>query len=204
MLVDKPSAFYLLDMKSDGFDDSSLDGMLLVATPGMSDPRFAKAVIYLCTYSKEGAMGLIVNQLAKEVEFDGIIGQLGIEVSEQAKSVPVHVGGPVETSRGFVLHSNDYSHPDTLVIDGQFALSATIDILKAIASGTGPSQKVFALGYAGWAPGQLDQEIQASGWLLAPSDSDIVFGDDHTVKWTKALQKLGVDPNLLSGDVGHA
>ena len=178
--------------------------MLLVAMPTMNDPRFAHSVIYLCTYSTEGAMGLIVNQVADQLDFAEVVGHLGIETHPDARDIDVHVGGPVETSRGFVLHSTDYSHPDTLVIDEHHALSATIDVLKAIADGSGPRQRVFALGYAGWAPGQLDQEIQASGWLLTPPDDEIIFGGDHDNKWQKALARIGVDPSLLSGDVGHA
>ncbi|MCB2009945.1 MAG: YqgE/AlgH family protein [Geminicoccaceae bacterium] len=192
------------EISESGVDGNSLDGMLLVAMPNMSDPRFAHSVIYLCTFSSEGAMGLIVNQLADTLDFGEIIGQLGIEVREEARSTPVHVGGPVETSRGFVLHSTDYTHPDTLVIDERFALSATVDVLRAISDGSGPKQRVFALGYAGWAPGQLDAEIQSNGWLIVPSDEDIVFGNDQDSKWRKALCKIGVDPSLLSGDSGHA
>ena len=175
-----------------------------MAMPGMPDPRFAHSVIYLCTYSSDGAMGLIINQIADEVDFAEIVGQLDIEISEDAVEMPVHVGGPVETGRGFVLHSNDYRHADTLVIDENFALTATIDVLKDIARGGGPDKRVFALGYAGWAPGQLDQEIQSSGWLLAPSDHDLVFGTDQAKIWERALFKIGVDPSLLSGEAGHA
>ncbi|MEZ5823589.1 MAG: YqgE/AlgH family protein [Geminicoccaceae bacterium] len=202
---------YLLGMKDaqdetreSGGGDHSLDGMLLVAMPTMSDPRFAHSVIYLCTYSSDGAMGLIVNRLADALDFGEIISQLGIDVQPDARSTPVHFGGPVETSRGFVLHSTDYKHPDTLVIDEHFALSATVDVLRAIADGSGPEKRVFALGYAGWAPGQLDSEIQSSGWLLVPPDEDIVFGSDHERKWQKALARIGVDPSLLSGEAGHA
>ena len=204
VLVAMPFGDYLWSMTDVQASEDTLDGMLLIAMPGMPDPRFTRSLIYLCTYTRDGAMGLIVNQVADQVSFDDVIGQLGIDIVEDAKSLPVHVGGPVETSRGFVLHSSDYRHPDTLVIDKQFALSATVDVLKAIAEGGGPKRKVFALGYAGWAPGQLDQEIRSSGWLLAPPDDDLVFGSEHQTKWERALQKIGVDPSLLSGEAGHA
>jgi len=178
--------------------------MTLIAMPGMPDPRFAKSVIYLCAYSEDGAMGLIVNQRASELNFGKIVEQVGIDATGQSRDLPVHVGGPVETSRGFVLHSTDYVHASTMVIDQNFALSATVDVLQAIGEGRGPARLVFALGYSGWAAGQLDREIQDSGWLLAGSDPDLVFGDDAATKWSSALAKLGIDPSLLSSQAGHA
>ncbi len=191
-------------MQTDDANDNHLAGMLLVAMPGMPDPRFDRSVIYLCAHSSEGAMGIIVNQLAENVEFKAIVEQLGIEPTAEAANLKVHVGGPVESSRGFVLHTQDYVHENTLLIDTAFALTATVDVLKAIASGAGPRQRVFALGYAGWAAGQLDAEIQRNGWLIAPSDERIVFELDDTEKWAGALNKIGVDPSLLSSTAGHA
>lgn len=191
-----------MDEPDDG--QSQLTGMLLVAMPSMPDPRFARSVIYLCAHSSDGAMGLVVNQVAGNVTFPAVIGQLGIEAGQACEDTPVHVGGPVETSRGFVLHSADYVQESTLVIDDRFALTATIDVLRAIAEGHGPSRRVLALGYAGWSPGQLDQEIQNNGWLLAPADPDIVFGRDNDAKWLSALRAIGVDPSLLSSTAGHA
>jgi len=185
-------------------NDNHLAGMLLVAMPGMADPRFDRSVIYLCAHSSEGAMGIVVNQLAENVAFEAIVEQLGIEASTEAKGLKVHLGGPVESSRGFVLHSADYVHENTLVIDESFALTATVDVLRAIAGGEGPKRKVFALGYAGWAPGQLDAEIQKNGWLVAPPDQQIVFELDDADKWAGALRKIGVDPSLLSSTAGHA
>ena len=179
--------------------------MLLVAMPSMQDPRFARSVIYLCAHSPEGAMGLVVNQTAGSVTFPAVIDQLGIKADAgRDNDTPVHVGGPVESSRGFVLHSPDYVLESTLVIDEQFALTATVDVLRAIAEGGGPRRRVLALGYAGWAAGQLDAEIQANGWLLTPADADIVFGTDNAAKWDQALHKIGVDPRLLSSVAGHA
>ena len=149
-------------------------------------------------------MGIIVNQIAPNVAFDSIIEQLGIEPTPEAAQLKVHVGGPVESSRGFVLHSADYVHENTLMIDESFALTATVDVLRAIAGGEGPKRKVFALGYAGWAPGQLDAEIQRNGWLITPPDESVVFELDDADKWAGALRKIGVDPSLLSSSAGHA
>lgn len=182
----------------------SLQGMLLVAMPTMPDPRFAHAVILLCAHNADGAMGLVVNQTVENVTLPEVISQLGIEATSDSQELPVHCGGPVESSRGFVLHSPDYMLESTLLIDERFALTATVDVLKAIAQGGGPARKVFALGYAGWAAGQLDAEIQNNGWLVVPADADIVFSGDNESKWHRALAKLGVDPSLLSTAAGHA
>ncbi len=181
-----------------------LAGMLLVAMPGMQDPRFARSVIYLCAHSEEGAMGLVVNQVAGEVSFPAVIGQLGIEPEASCEDKPVHVGGPVQPSRGFVLHSPDYVQDGTMVIDERFALTATVDVLRAIAAGEGPARSVLALGYAGWDAGQLDAEIHGNGWMLAPADPEIVFDEDNESKWLRAMRKIGVDPLLLSSTAGHA
>ncbi|MFO1036155.1 MAG: YqgE/AlgH family protein [Geminicoccaceae bacterium] len=181
-----------------------LSGKLLVAMPTMSDPRFTKSVIYLCAHSDEGAMGLIVNQTADNLSFPTVMSQLGIEARPGCEDTSIYVGGPVQTSRGFVLHTADYVRESTLVIDGTFALTATIDVLRAIAEGEGPARRVLALGYAGWSAGQLDAEIQANGWLVVPADLEIVFDADNESKWNRALRKLGVDPTLLSSTAGHA
>jgi putative transcriptional regulator len=191
-------------MSTTSDDDTGLTGKLLIAMPAMPDPRFARSVIYVCAHSEQGAMGIIVNQVAPNVTFPSIIEQLGIEAGIDLSSQPVHVGGPVESGRGFVLHSPDYVRDTTLVIDEQFALTATIDVLRAMATGQGPNRAVFALGYAGWAPGQLDAEIQQNGWLTAPADADVVFSTDNETKWTRALRRIGIDPALLSTTAGHA
>lgn len=192
-------------MKSSREDDGHLTGMLLVAMPTMQDPRFAHSVIYLCAHSRDGAMGLVVNQVVDNITLPHVIGQLGIEMpAADEKGSPVHFGGPVETSRGFLLHSPDYVLESTLVIDDSFALTATVDVLKAIAAGQGPSRRFFALGYAGWAPGQLDREIQDNGWLMVPADPELVFSSDNETKWQRAMAKIGVDPSLLSTAAGHA
>jgi putative transcriptional regulator len=184
--------------------ETSLTGQLLVAMPNMADPRFSRSVVYLCAHSADGAMGLVVNRLIDSLSFDSLLEQLGVELETLDSEMPVHFGGPVESSRGFVLHSTDYLQDSTLVIDDDIALTATVDVLKAIARGEGPAQRVLALGYAGWAPGQLDAEIQANGWLLVPADHQLVFGLDNQGKWQQAMAKLGIDLSLLSNEAGHA
>jgi putative transcriptional regulator len=193
-----------MTMASQDSSRSSLSGQLLVAMPQMSDPRFARTVVYLCAHSAEGAMGLVVNRLIDSLSFDSLLAQLGVEVEGAPADMPVHFGGPVESSRGFVLHTSDYHQDSTLVIDDDIALTATVDVLRAIARGMGPRRRVLALGYAGWAPGQLDAEIQANGWLLVPADLDLVFGRDNDSKWEQAIAKIGIDLSLLSSEVGHA
>jgi putative transcriptional regulator len=185
-------------------NEASLSGQLLVAMPQMSDPRFARTVVYLCAHSSDGAMGLVVNRLIDSLTFGNLLSQLGVDAEGGPADMPVHFGGPVESSRGFVLHSSDYLQDSTLVIDDEIALTATIDVLRAIASGAGPRHRVLALGYAGWAPGQLDAEIQANGWLLVPADLDLVFGDENDAKWERAIAKIGIDLSLLSSEAGHA
>jgi putative transcriptional regulator len=188
-----------------------LDGQLLVAMPVMTDKRFARSVIYMCAHSAEGAMGLIVNQRAPHISFNELLKQLGIMPGnidlheEDFIDMDVHVGGPVETGRGFVLHSSDYYVADsTLPIDNGVSLTATIDILKAIAGGKGPDRAILALGYAGWRAGQLESEIQANGWLHCPADADLLFNRDLDHKYELALSKIGVDPSHLVSEAGHA
>jgi putative transcriptional regulator len=190
-------------------NDSFLDGQFLIAMPVMTDKRFARSVIYMCAHSAQGAMGLIVNQRASHINFSQLLGQLSIPSEDEAASPPididVHVGGPVETGRGFVLHSSDYFAADsTLAIDDGVSLTATVDILKAIAGGSGPDRAILALGYAGWRPGQLESEIQANGWLHCPPDLDLLFDRDLDQKYDRALSKIGIDLSHLVSDAGHA
>jgi putative transcriptional regulator len=195
-----------------GVKPGYLDGQLLIAMPGMTDKRFARSVIYLCTHSAEGAMGLIVNQRARHISFPQLLQQLGIVTKSAADTVPpdilikeVHVGGPVDTKRGFVLHSADYfAATNTMPIDTSISLTATIDILKAMAKGRGPDKAMLALGYAGWAPGQLEAEIQHNGWLNCPADPDIVFSRDIDLKYNQALARIGIDISHLVSEAGHA
>ena len=191
---------------------SFLDGQLLIAMPSMSDPRFERSVIYLCAHSEQGAMGLIINKTAPMMRFGDLIGQLDllpdeddIEPPPELMDMPVLFGGPVEQGRGFVLHTNDYFTADSsLPVAGNISLTATIDILRAMARGQGPQRAVLALGYAGWAPGQLESEITHNGWLTCAADEDLLFGLDFDARYTAALRKLKIDPGMLSSDAGHA
>jgi putative transcriptional regulator len=193
-------------------DRGYLDGQMLIAMPVMSDDRFARSVIYVCAHSSEGAMGIVVNQQAQDIKFPDLLVQLEvipaserIELPTRAEDVQVLKGGPVETGRGFVLHSADFFiENSTLPIDEGICLTATLDILKAIAHGNGPHEAVLALGYAGWAPGQLEQEIQQNGWLHCEADPELIFGSDIDGKYARALGKLGVDLAMLSNEAGHA
>ena len=186
---------------------TSLTGQLLVAMPQMQDPRFARSVVYLCAHSEEaGAMGLVINKTIDALTIEELYAHLKIEPARQGanRPRPVHFGGPVDPGRGFVLHSADYREDGTLGIGEEFAMTATLDILRAMGKGEGPRQSLLALGYAGWAPGQLDAEIQANGWLSVDADAEIVFEEADDSKWQRALAKLGVSPSMLSTDAGHA
>ena len=184
--------------------DSCLAGQLLVAMPGMKDPRFEKSVIYMCAHNSDGAMGLVINRALQSLTFPDLLEQLGIDPMDTAERINVHFGGPVESGRGFVLHSRDYLQEATMVVDTDIALTATADILKVIADGDGPRRSLLALGYAGWGPRQLDFEIKNNGWLHVAADSELVFGGNLDGKWAQAMDKIGIDPLMLSDDVGHA
>ncbi len=191
---------------------SYLSGQLLLAMPTMSDRRFRRSVIYLCSHSAQGAMGLIVNQRSPDVSLADLVTQLGlgddrVETSETEEFLEQGVlnGGPVSTERGFVLHTNDYfAEEATLSIGDGICLTATIEILKAIAAGQGPRRSVLALGYSGWAPGQLEAEIGANGWLNCPADRDLIFDTDLELKYVRALSKIGVELSHLISEAGHA
>lgn len=188
--------------KQDGY----LGGQLLVAMPRMADPRFAHSVVFMCAHNADGAMGLVVNKLVDSLKFTYILKQMdfGFEGDGIDDRVQVHFGGPVESARGFVLHTPDYMTDATMRVDEGFAVTTTVDVLRSIARGAGPERAIFALGYAGWAPGQLDAEFQNNGWLSVGADPELVFGRDHGDKWRRAIGKVGVDPALLSGEAGHA
>ncbi|MFL4967771.1 MAG: YqgE/AlgH family protein [Xanthobacteraceae bacterium] len=189
-----------------------LDGQMLIAMPSMRDERFTRSVIYVCAHSSEGAMGIVVNQPAANINFPDLLVQLEvipasdiIQLPRRAGTVKVLRGGPVETGRGFVLHSADFFiENSTLPIDDGICLTATLDILKAIARGDGPASALLALGYAGWAPGQLETEIQENGWLHCTADPELIFGGDTETKYEKALRKIGIDLGMLSSEAGHA
>jgi putative transcriptional regulator len=189
-----------------------LDGQMLIAMPAMLDDRFARSVIYVCAHSSEGAMGIVVNHPAPNINFSDLLVKLNVIPSADSIRLPTRTGvvkvmrgGPVETERGFVLHSADFFiENSTLPIDDGICLTATIDILKAIARGDGPESAILALGYAGWAPGQLENEIQGNGWLHCAADSDLIFGTDIGGKYELALKKIGIDLGMLSSEAGHA
>jgi len=195
-----------------GSGERFLDGQMLIAMPGMADPRFSRSVIYLCAHSDDGAMGIIINQHASNINFIELLDQLNITSDEDTIHMPpslqaieVHVGGPVETGRGFVLHSTDYYLEDsTLPINDGVNLTATLDILRAIAAGDGPDKALLALGYAGWAPGQLENEFQSNGWLHCPANQEVLFDSDIDMKYQRALEIIGIDPARLVNDSGHA
>ena len=181
-----------------------LEGQLLIAMPSMGDPRFERTVIYLCAHSPEGAMGLVVNKLVDHITFPGLLEQLNIDCSRHDERIQVHFGGPVEESRGFVLHSADYHQENSMPVNEDYALTASVEVLKAMASGVGPEKSMLALGYAGWAAGQLDDEIQANGWLHVQSNDELVFGRDQENKWQRAVATLGIDIARLSTTAGRA
>jgi len=185
-------------------DDGYLVGQLLVAMPAMNDGRFAKSVIYMCAHNAEGAMGLVINRMLDDMSFPDLLEQLNIVPQTDVDNINVHFGGPVEMGRGFVLHSNDYLQDQSLVVNDDMALTATIDILREIADGGGPKQSLLALGYAGWGAGQLDQEMRDNGWLNVAADENLVFDLDLDEKWQRAMTKIGIDPVMLSEDAGHA
>ena len=189
-----------------------LDGHLLIAMPSMADKRFARSVVYVCAHSADGAMGIVINKVASEVNFRDLLVQLDIvqarnepHLPREVNQVRVHRGGPVETGRGFVLHSADFFLDNaTLPIADEVCLTATLEILRAIADGRGPGRALLALGYAGWGPGQLEHEIQSNGWLHSQADRGLLFDDDVDGKYDRALAKIGVEPAMLSMEAGHA
>ena len=215
--MDKPNPQRSMNVMAEHPKDSEpdaayLDGQLLVAMPGMTDERFSRTVIYVCAHSQEGAMGIVVNKPAADLNLPDLLVQLDIIPEDDLIRLPQRVGrmqvlmgGPVETSRGFVLHSPDFFiDQSTLPIDEGVCLTATVDILRAIAKGEGPESAVLALGYAGWSAGQLETEIQANGWLNCPADPDIIFHSALDSKYDLALRRIGIDPAMLSSDAGHA
>jgi putative transcriptional regulator len=181
-----------------------LTGQFLIAMPQMIDVRFQRSVVYICAHTAEGAMGLIVNKVLDSLTIPELMAHLGVSTGEPVKTEQVHFGGPVETSRGFVLHSCDYVEAGTLVIGHDLALTATVEILRALSRGEGPQQRLVALGYADWGPGQLDAELQANAWLHGPAEETIVFDAENDSKWARALRKLGIDISMLSSEAGHA
>lgn len=185
-------------------DHSYLEGQLLLAMPNMTDPRFERAVIYVCSHTSEGAMGLVINEPMPTINFEELLEQLEIDVVDPISDIQVHRGGPVESGRGFVLHSADYVQDSTMVVSESLALTATVDILRAIAQGQGPMNHLLALGYAGWGEGQIEIEIQENAWLTANADEEVIFHTELEDKWPRAMAMIGVDISMLSMEAGHA
>ncbi len=189
-----------------------LDGQIIIAMPGIGDPRFERTVIFMCAHSADGAMGLVINKPADDITFPEMLDRLNIVpeeerimLPERTQNIEVQFGGPVETGRGFVLHTTDYFVADsTLPIDERIGLTATLDVLKAIAKGEGPRQALLALGYAGWAPGQLENELQHNGWLHCEADENLLFDSDLENRYAAAVKKIGIDLSMLSSEAGHA
>lgn len=182
-----------------------LTGKLLIAMPGMADPRFDRSVVLMCAHSPEGAMGLIVNKPTPELHFRALCDQLDVPAGPEAREVPVHFGGPVENGRGFVLHSRDFSSEiATLEFGDCYGVTTTLDVLEALGRGEGPEKVLLTLGYSGWGPGQLEAEIGQNGWLTGPAPEELVFSDANAGKWAAALRAAGVDPMILSGSAGRA
>ena len=186
-------------------DDGFLNGKLLIASPGIGDPRFDRSVILMCDHSAEHAMGIVLNKRVEGLRLPEVFEQLGVEITEDTVDRPVLLGGPVERQRGFVLHTNDFQTSDsTLPVTGEIALSSTKDALDAMASSTPPRRSLLALGYAGWGSGQLEDELAANAWLVADADETLVFSSDIEGKWQNALSILGISPEHLSGASGTA
>ena len=197
------------DIDDDRWDDDGLDfltGRLLIAMPGIDDPRFERAVILMCAHSPDHAMGIAVNRPLDGLSVPDLLERLGVKSGIELPERPVLAGGPVERERGFVLHTDDYSAPDsTLTVTDGIALTATRDVLEAMANAQdAPRCSVLALGCAGWSPGQLEREIKENVWLTCEADEALIFDDDHETKWSRALAKIGVAPEQLSGQSGRA
>ena len=194
------------NIKNDSFN--KLTGKLLLATPGMTDPRFERAVILMCAHDEHGAMGLVVNNVLKDVAFDHILETIDLKsdivVNITVSDITVMNGGPVEGSRGFMLHSKDFIQDDTIRINNDFHVTGTVDALEAVAKGEGPDDMLFILGYAGWQAGQLESELKQNSWLVSEPDLTLLFGTKPEEKWQRAVQKLGFDPAMLSTEMGRA
>ena len=202
--LDKATLDRLEDDKTGDTADGQMTGQLLIAMPSMATPHFSQAVIYVCAHTPDGAMGIVLNRPLASPSFGDLLEQLEVSPVPPVRRIELFRGGPVDAARGFVLHTADWTGDGSLMVDGEVALTASLDVLKAIADGGGPQRGFLALGYAGWGPGQLDQEMQDNAWLSAPSSVDLLFDNGHETKWRRAMAILKVDPILLSGTAGHA
>lgn len=200
----------IVGLQRKGEERSYLDGQLLVAMPHKLDENFDRSVIYLCAHSADGAMGFILNR-SQSLTFSDLLVQLKVITSDDAIRLPsrtldvaVQAGGPVDTGRGFVLHSDDYMSESTLPVSDELCLTATVDILRAISEGRGPQRAMMMLGYAGWGPGQLENEITSNGWLTCPAKDDLVFDRALHLKYDRVLASMGINPAMLSSEAGQA
>lgn len=184
--------------------DGHLTGKVLIAMPALSDQRFEHSVIYVCAHTQDGAMGIVVNRPLQAPTFDELTRQLLVQPEPPLRRIDLYSGGPVDTERGFVLHTSDWTSDESLLIDEDIALTASLDAIRTIAAGGGPRECILALGYAGWGAGQLDREFATNIWLSAPADQALLFGRDHGTKWARALAGLRIDPLQLSNVAGHA
>lgn len=183
----------------------NLTGKLLLAMPTMTDPRFYKSVIFMCTHDESGAMGLIINQSPLNMAMSQLLNQLNIRSSHSGfLGLPVLTGGPVEPAQGFMLHTSDFERPDTIKVNEKFGVSATLEALSAAAEGRGPKEMIFALGYSGWSAGQLEAEIQENAWMVADANHELLFNTPIESKWDRAMARIGVDPVMLSTASGSA
>lgn len=181
-----------------------LTGQLLLAMPHMKDPRYEKAVIFICGHDTNGAMGLVINKHLGDLTLKGLLDYLNLSQDAIKRDLPIFFGGPVDSGRGFVLHSNDFTHPGTISLGTKISLTATVDVLQSIAEGDGPKDCLLAMGYVGWAPGQLDAELHSNKWLQIEADPELLFEVPVEKRWTKAMAKLGVTPEALSEEFGQA
>lgn len=182
-----------------------LSGQLLIATPLVTSPGFAKSVIFMCAHDSAGAMGIIINHIIENISYKELFEQLAIDRAAHVEKLPVHYGGPVEINRGFVIyHFDELPHPDTLITVNNIAISSSIHVLKEIAAGAGPKERILALGYAGWGAGQLEIEMESNSWISVPATRDLIFSPDNEAKWNRAAQSQGIDIRKLTSDAGHA
>ena len=191
-------------MVQSSVEEGFLSGQLLIAMPAMTDKPFARTVVCICVHSREGAMGIVVNRPMVQPTFAELLDQLDVQPQPPLRSIPTCEGGPVEGSRGFLLHTAEWHDSSTLRVTEAVSLTASLEVLREVAAGRGPASCLLALGYAGWGAGQLERELQSNAWLSVDINQQIVFDDEYETKWRRALASLGVDPTALSGAVGHA
>ena len=182
----------------------NITGQILASMPSLKDERFYQTVIYVCAHSKDGSMGIIINKKIDYDLFPNLLQQLGIDKEIRGKKILVRYGGPVESERGFILHSDDFVHKESLAIDNGVALTSTLEFFKNLSTGAGPKHSILALGYAGWGPGQLEKEIQENSWLTIPIESSFLFDDEISTKWQKAYKLIGIDSFSISQFSGKA